>query len=666
MPEFSFSNIKKLYQQLSKPTAVDLWFLYLIVSLCICYRSLSLVFSSSSAMAVVATSFFSGERIVVLLFISRVLFSAPLSLFYEGLAISLLGFFALFVEISAENSNSLSRFKTRVRRFVVPGVFSGEIRVFSVGGPGASSGILLGAVTLPTVMLSRLIQLLRALPSPDIGPEEFGYLKVQYWAISTSCFSVLVFLCLVLWHSANNTTSLRLHSVRDAKFSLFIIVFYAAVCSISLATNAHSGLSVALKLLWVLCHGFAAVRLIQHILHTFPSCASIGEALLVTAGLVLYFGDMLAYTLAKVDGYLMPSEFDSVQYKSKRTEISTIIQGMLLGLLLFPIFFKFVLKIWGDFASSTNSEARAAEERTVKGIDRSLVFYISLAITLILIVPTWMQFVQDFDLHPFLWVFVFMFTEPLKRLPLCIYWVGVISVSVLRFYNISKNSKIERILLRKYYHLMAVLMFLPGLIFQPNFLDLAFGAALAVFLALEIIRVWRIWPLGQLVNQFMNAFTDHRDSDLLIVSHFSLLLGCALPKWMSSGFNDRPLTPFAGILSLGIGDTMASIVGHKYGVLRWSKSGKKTVEGTAAGITSVLAACSVLLPLLASTGFILSQGDLVESNVHYMNNTASTRLQEQHWLSLLIAVTLSGLLEAYTAQLDNAFIPLVFYSLLCL
>ncbi|CAN6461467.1 unnamed protein product [Victoria cruziana] len=85
------------------------------------------------------------------------------------------------------------------------------------------------------------------------------------------------------------------------------------------------------------------------------------------------------------------------------------------------------------------------------------------------------------------------------------------------------------------------------------------------------------------------------------------------------------------------------MVGYKYGVLRWSKAGKKTIEGTAAGITSVLLACSVLLPLLASTGYFLSQ----------------------HWLSLMVAVSLSGLLEAYTAQLDNAFIPLVFYSLLC-
>ncbi|RVX20362.1 Dolichol kinase EVAN [Vitis vinifera] len=297
----------------------------------------------------------------------------------------------------------------------------------------------------------------------------------------------------------------------------------------------------------------------------------------------------------------------------------------------------------------------------------------------------------------YLEIFKFVFSEPLKRLSLCIYWVGVIYASILRFYNISKNSKVERILLRKYYHLMAVSMFLPAVIFQPKFLDLAFGAALAAFLTLEIIRVWRIWPLGQLVHQFMNAFTDHRDSNLLVVSHFSLLLGCALPIWMSSGYNDRPLAPFAGILSLGIGDTMvsdealgdtfteldgsliwiqiwflplgyslcqlgcglcqldlkdhclihvefASMVGHKYGVLRWSKTGKKTIEGTAAGITSVLVACSILLPLLASTGYLLTQ----------------------HWVSLLLAVTASGLLEAYTAQLDNAFIPLIFYSLLCL
>ncbi|XP_010253970.1 PREDICTED: dolichol kinase EVAN [Nelumbo nucifera] len=574
-------------------------------------------------MAAMSVSLNNGERTVVLLFISCVLFSLPLSLLYQGFALCLLTLAGLFVEVSAENSTSLSRFKTR---------------------PGASSGILLGAVTLPAVMFSRLIQLSRAVASYDVGTEEVGYLNMQYWAVSASCFSVLVLLHLVSRHSSSNTGSSWLGSFQDRKFGIICIPLYATVCCMSLATNSHGGFHVAMELLWVLSHGLAAVKLIQHILHTFPSCASIGEALLVTAGLVLYFGDMLAYTFGKIIAYSISSRLLSLQFGSKRSEIGTIIQGVLYGLLLFPILYKFILQIWAHFISIDYSEACTADERTSKGIGRSLLFYASLAVTLVVIVPTWMQFVQDFHVHPLSWVFTFVFMEPFKRLALCIYWIGVICLSVVRFYNISKNSKIERVLLRKYYHMVAVLMFVPAIIFEPNFLDLAFGVALAVFLALEIVRVWKIWPLWRTVHHFMNAFTDHRDSDLLIVSHFSLLLGCALPKWISTGFNDRPLAPLAGILSLGIGDTMASMVGHKYGVLRWSKTGKKTVEGTAAGITSVLAACSVLLPLLASTSYILSQ----------------------HWISLLLAVTVSGLLEAYTAQLDNAFIPLVFYSLLCL
>ncbi|KAM4096477.1 hypothetical protein ACJW30_08G107700 [Castanea mollissima] len=468
--------------------------------------------------------------------------------------------------------------------------------------------------------------------------KELEYLTMQYWATSASSLSVLVFLCMVIWGSPDRTRPRYTRSLVDAKLSLSGIVLFAVVCCVSIAATSHTGFHAVLKLLWVLLHGLAAVKLIQHVLSTFPSCASIGEALLVTAGIVLYFGDMLACTIAKVTGYVDSLELVSAQYGVKRSEISIIIQGVLLGLLLFPMVFKFVLRIWECSSISANSESRTYK------IGKSLIFFASLGFILIVVIPSWMQFAQDFSVHPLLWVISFVFSEPLKRLSLCMYWVCVIYVSVLWFYNISKNNKIERILLRKYYHLMAVSMFLPALIFQPKFLDLAFGAALAVFLVVEIIRVWRIWPLGQLVHQFMNAFTDHRDSDLLIVSHFSLLLGCALPIWMSSGFNDRPLAPFAGILSLGIGDTMASMVGHKYGALRCSKTGKKTIEGTAAGITSMLAACSILLPLLASTGYIFTQ----------------------HWLSLLLAVTVCGLLEAYTAQLDNAFIPLVFYSLLCL
>ncbi|KAL0369623.1 UNVERIFIED_CONTAM: Dolichol kinase EVAN [Sesamum angustifolium] len=571
-------------------------------------------------MAVSLLQQLNGERAVVLLYIIRILFSTPISLLPEACSLSLLSLFALCVEISVDDaSNPLANyFRTR---------------------PGASSGILLGAVTLPGVMVSRLIQSLRAFSLQEVGIEEIEYLKLQFWAVSAICFTVLVFLCIICRSQGKCSYSISSLSNLDAKFSLICLTLLVELGLVSLSWKIYAGWPVALMTLWVLCHGFTAVKLIQRIIRTFPACASIGEALLVTTGLVVYFGDMLAYTAARIPSFLASSKGLLVLYGIKRSEIGTIIQGVIIGLLIFPIFYKYVIQLWESFASLSSSGDLGNYE-----MRRSLVFYASLTFMLAMVVPSWMQLVHSFQIHPLLWVFHFVFSEPFKSLTLCAYWLVVIYFSVRKFYNISKNSKTERILLRKYYHLMAVSIFVPALIFQPRFLDLAFGAALAVFLLLEIIRIWRIWPLGHLVHQFMNAFTDHRDSDLLIVSHFSLLLGCALPIWLSSGFTDRPLAPFAGILSLGIGDTMASMVGHKYGVLRWSKTGKKTIEGTAAGITSVLAACFILLPLLAATGYIFT-------------------LQ---WFSLIVAVTISGLLEAYTAQLDNAFIPLVFYSLLCL
>ncbi|KAK8957652.1 hypothetical protein KSP39_PZI000665 [Platanthera zijinensis] len=563
-----------------------------------------------------------GERVVVFLFVSRILFSVPSALGYEGVALILLAGSGLVVEIFVENSSAvLDQFKTR---------------------SGASSGILLATVTLPSLMLSRLIQVSRAVSDHEIGPEWFSYFSLQFWAACSCCFGVVSFFYFILQYCCNSTSCLHLPRPRASICSLFCMV-YVLLCYLSSAKKSSSDWYVIMNLAWLFCYGLATVILMKHIVRTFPSSASIGEALLVSSGMILYFGDLFANVLSKMNLISQSQIYNSLEHGSVN-EVSTIVQGVLACLLIFPIFYKLVIQM----LKSTNfdtAEVQVVHRGMHRGIGSSIVFYASLFITLTVVAPALIYFVEDFHMHPVLWVLGFLFKEPLRRVSLCLYWVFVVCVSVFRFYDISKNSRTERILLRKYYHLVAVLIFVPAVIFEPDFLDLAFGAALAAFLILEMMRVWKIWPFGHMLHQFMNAFTDHRDSEILIVSHFSLLLGCAIPKWMSSGFNDRPLAPFAGILSLGIGDTMASMVGHKYGVLRWSKTGRKTIEGTAAGITSVLASCSILVPVLAASGgYIYSK----------------------HWASLVAAVTLTGLMEAYTAQLDNAFIPLLFYTLLCL
>eukprot|EP01018_Ginkgo_biloba_P035735 Gb_24202 [translate_table: standard] len=568
-----------------------------------------------------------GEAVVVALVIIRVLFSVPSVLLWEGLGLVGLGVAGLLVELASDDDAHKFKFNSLKPR------------------PGSSSGIFLGTVTLPTVMLSRLIQLCRSISEQESEIPDSGNLRLQFWAACACSLGVLFFLlCILCNASKGGLYHLPTQKMRFWMISMSFTISFGTVCSFSLMTMTQLGYLVSLAMGWLLLHALVSGTVLQYIIHTFPCCASIGEALLVTGGLVLYLADALAYTLAKANMHvpLLNHFFGGVN--EKRDKISTIIQALFVGLLLMSKFYKVILYIWKYLTSVTKIQVLNSKERASEDFQKSIVFCAALGITLTIIAPRWLYFVQDFQTHPLLWIINFILQKPLERLALCIYWLAVICLGVLRFYDISKNSTIERILLRKYYHLMAVIMFVPALLFQPEFLNLAFGAALATFLVLEMVRVWRILPLGDLVHQFMNAFTDHRDSEILIISHFSLLLGCAIPIWMCGHLNDRPLAPFAGILSLGIGDTMASMVGHKYGVLRWSKSGKKTVEGTAAGITSVLLACSVLLPWVASTSFILSQ----------------------HWLSLVLSVICAGLLEAYTTQLDNAFIPLIFYSLLCL
>ncbi|CAI9104994.1 OLC1v1003811C4 [Oldenlandia corymbosa var. corymbosa] len=409
-----------------------------------------------------ALPWMNGERAVVVLYIARILCAAPFSLLlYESISLSIVSLFAIFLDIFADRDDPFSQFFTT--------------------RPGASSGILLGAVTLPGLMLSRLVQMSRGLSSNEVGFADFEYFRLQYWAASASCFCVLAFLQFVLHRRVTNTQSVG--SCRDWKkiSGVCCIALYAGICCIALGAKNHFGWKMELILFWVACHGSSAVKLIQSILQTFPACASIGETLLVTSGLVVYFGDMVALVVGKIYGYLTSPNFPSVQYFSRRSEISIIVQGMTLGLLLFPMIFKFIYQIAGCF--------NFQDMRPNNEIKKSLIFFGSLVFMLIAVVPSWMQFVQDFHSHPLLWVLDFVFSEPLKRLSLCTYWIALTYVSVTRFYHISKNSKIERILLRKYYHLMAVLMFVPALIFQPKFLDLAFGAALAVFLILEIIRV---------------------------------------------------------------------------------------------------------------------------------------------------------------------------------
>lgn len=70
---------------------------------------------------------------------------------------------------------------------------------------------------------------------------ELEHLTMQYWATSACCFSVLIFLYLVLRRAPENVREPASLSVWHAKFSLSCIFLYTALCCVSLGTISLTG-----------------------------------------------------------------------------------------------------------------------------------------------------------------------------------------------------------------------------------------------------------------------------------------------------------------------------------------------------------------------------------------------------------------------------------------
>lgn len=64
---------------------------------------------------------------------------------------------------------------------------------------------------------------------------------------------------------------------------------------------------------------------------------------------------------------------------------------------------------------------------------------------------------------------------------------------------------LPNILVRKYYHFLAVLMFLPAVLIEPGLVALSFAVALSVFVLMEYIRVARLPPFGERLHRFMKV-----------------------------------------------------------------------------------------------------------------------------------------------------------------
>ncbi|XP_066145021.1 dolichol kinase isoform X2 [Euwallacea fornicatus] len=248
--------------------------------------------------------------------------------------------------------------------------------------------------------------------------------------------------------------------------------------------------------------------------------------------------------------------------------------------------------------------------------------------------------------NPLIWIFSQVLGD-MTLLKLFVYWSACIAVGVLAISNQIYYAKKASTSTRKIFHILAVLVYIPGLYYRCCFLYLASGVVLGLFFFLEILRLLRIPPFGTLLQDGYEVFRDEKDTGPLALTPIYLLVGVSLPLWLhpspcdltdSSQFTILPL--LSGLATIGIGDTAASYFGSRIGRIKWENS-SKTIEGTLACFIS-----QVVFFL-----FIYYIGLLPQMTTEVV-------------VRIVLSIIVTSVVEAKTSQIDNLILPLIMYVIL--
>ncbi|KAI9817009.1 MAG: hypothetical protein M1826_001673 [Phylliscum demangeonii] len=215
---------------------------------------------------------------------------------------------------------------------------------------------------------------------------------------------------------------------------------------------------------------------------------------------------------------------------------------------------------------------------------------------------------------------------------------------------------------RKVFHGMMVVMFLPAIFVDPVFAGFAMMLVLAVFLLLEVLRASQLPPLSKPLAAFLTPYVDGRDlRGPVVVSHMFLLIGCAVPLWLSlarlprtgtgceRGWEvpRREMGMVSGVICVGMGDAAASLVGRRWGRHKWPWPGGKSLEGSLAFFVAVVTGLRIARAWAWTGGWFHS--DVVRVN---------------DLMKLTTAAGAASLTEAVlTGGNDNVIVPIILWLL---
>ncbi|KAK6200382.1 uncharacterized protein RJT21DRAFT_121281 [Scheffersomyces amazonensis] len=259
-------------------------------------------------------------------------------------------------------------------------------------------------------------------------------------------------------------------------------------------------------------------------------------------------------------------------------------------------------------------------------------------------------FLTNYQLQPTLgensvvWIYTYIF-ENEERLTFLKVWLSLLAVIVPTIFYLAKNwSKNWR---RKSWHflIIVILLFSPSiLIEQVEFTLISLLGLIIVFILAEIIRYSKFSFLGKYLSKILIQFQDEKDlQGPFNLSYIYLLVGITIPiiyDYILNGTTQVSIIRYMGVVALGLGDAIASIIGGSFGSIKW-KGSDKSIQGSAAFIISNLVAFKAIDYYL-STNF----------------NSVYIPI-DPHWENLFVVTFLSAILEGTSNLNDNFFIPII-------
>ena len=230
--------------------------------------------------------------------------------------------------------------------------------------------------------------------------------------------------------------------------------------------------------------------------------------------------------------------------------------------------------------------------------------------------------------------------QSLKALPHFIwllYWILSIAIlapiAMMIFYRLQKlevggkSRKKWVVIARKYFHLVAIVLFVPPTVFAPVMMALSYAIATCVLVLVESVRVIFLKKekkedkpeQSSIVNQFFEAFFDEKDishvNGAFVITHLALVIGCAAPLWTYRTIHfeqEFSIMPLIGIIVIGVGDAFGAVIGSLYGKTKWPHS-KRTLEGSLAMLLSMISAEAIIT---YTSGYSFDAGSLWKTSLY--------------------------------------------------